>query len=229
MIQAMEKHKVQLFVFSSTCAVYGLHDNTNIEVDDIKNPVNPYGETKLVTERMLNWVDNAHGIRYVSLRYFNACGADAEGDMGESHFPEIHVIPVMMQVALGKRDKVHVFGTDYNTRDGTCIRDFIHVTDLSTAHIRALEYLADGGASDIFNLGSGSGSTVNEVLSVCRKVTGRDIPAEYSPRRPGDPDSLVASPKKAEQILGWKRQYTTLEQIVKTAWNWHLHHPDGYK
>jgi UDP-glucose 4-epimerase len=206
LLQVMQKHKVQLFIFSSTAAVFGLPESSPIDPSSKTEPINPYGETKLVVEHMLRWCSEAYGLKYSALRYFNACGADEEVNIGEDHKPESHLIPIILQVALGQREKVQVYGNDYNTKDGTCIRDYVHVTDLATAHIRALEYLANGGKSDVFNLGSGQGYTVLEVLEACREVTGHPIPSVIADRRGGDPDSLVASSTKAEQVLGWKRR-----------------------
>ena len=179
-------------------------------------------------EKMFKWVSQAHGLRYVSLRYFNACGAHISGKIGEDHSPETHLIPLILQVPNGKREFVSIFGDDYKTKDGTCIRDYIHVTDLAQAHIQAVKYLAEGNKSDIFNLGNGVGFSVNEVIETARKVTGHPIPAKISPRRAGDPAILIASSKKAKNILGWKPKHDSLEEIIETAWRWHKTHPDGY-
>ena len=179
-------------------------------------------------ERMFHWVGQAHGLRYVSLRYFNACGAHKSGQVGEAHNPETHLIPLILQVPLGKRESVSIFGNDYDTRDGTCVRDYIHVTDLAQAHILAMNYLNDGGESSIFNLGNGVGFTVKEVIETARKVTGHPIPAVESPRRAGDPAQLVASSQKARDVLHWKPQYDDLETIIASAWNWHKNHPNGF-
>ncbi|KAL0482263.1 UDP-glucose 4-epimerase [Acrasis kona] len=228
LLQVMQKHEVPYFIFSSTAAVFGIPETSPIDPSAATVPINPYGETKLVVERMLRWCSEAYGLKFASLRYFNACGADKEINIGECHKPESHLIPIILQVALGQRENVQVFGDDYNTVDGTCVRDYIHVTDLATAHIRALEYLAKGGKSDVFNLGSGLGYTVKEVVDACRKVTGHPIPAVVSPRRGGDPDSLVAGSKKAEEVLGWTRKYDSIEKIVETAWRWHKNNPHGF-
>lgn len=228
LLQVMQKHQVPFFIFSSTAAVFGIPESSPIDPNAATEPINPYGETKLVVERMLRWCSEAYGLKYAALRYFNACGADEEINIGEDHKPESHLIPIILQVALGQREKVQVFGNDYNTKDGTCVRDYIHVTDLATAHIRALEYLAKGGKSDVFNLGSGQGYTVLEVLDACRQVTGHQIPAVIAERRGGDPDALVASSQKAEQVLGWKRKYDSIKSIVATAWRWHKNNPNGY-
>lgn len=177
---------------------------------------------------MFHWVGQAHGLRYVSLRYFNACGAHKSGQIGEAHHPETHLIPLILQVPLGQREQVSIYGDDYDTRDGTCVRDYIHVTDLAQAHILAMEYLQNGGESSIFNLGNGVGFTVKEVIETARKVTGHAIPAQVTPRRAGDPAQLVASSEKAKTILGWKPQYDDLETIIQSAWKWHESHPNGY-
>lgn len=199
-----------------------------IECEDSTKPINPYGETKLSVEQLLKWCDKAYNFKFIALRYFNACGADESGIIGESHEPETHLIPIVLQVASGKRDQIIIYGNDYNTKDGTCVRDYIHVTDLATAHIKSLEYLGKGGNSDFFNLGSGEGYSVLEIIEACRKVTGHKLPQKFAERRVGDPDFLIASSKKAEQILGWKRKYVNIEKIVETAWKWHKSHPNGY-
>ena len=177
---------------------------------------------------MFKWVSGAHGLRFVSLRYFNACGAHASGEIGEDHDPETHLIPIVLQAASGKRKSISIFGEDYPTPDGTCIRDYIHVTDLASAHIKAAQYLAAGGESDIFNLGNGVGFSVKEVISAVRRVTGRQFEVLSGPRRPGDPARLVASGEKARKVLGWAPEYTQLDKIIETAWQWHSSHPDGY-
>ena len=179
-------------------------------------------------EKMFKWVSAAHNLKFVSLRYFNACGAHKSGKIGEDHSPETHIIPIILQVANGKRKEVSIFGTDYRTKDGTCIRDYIHVTDLAQAHILALEYLRNGGESNIFNLGNGVGFSVNEIIEASRRVTGHPIPAKTAPRRTGDPAVLVASSEKAKSILGWKPEYTNIEHIIETAWMWHKTHPEGF-
>ena len=201
---------------------------TPILETDPTNPTNCYGETKKSMERMFYWVEKAHGLRYVSLRYFNACGAHISGKIGEAHSPETHLIPIILQAAQGTRDHISIFGTDYPTSDGTCIRDYIHVTDLAQAHILAVEYLMKGGKSDIFNLGNGVGYSVREVIETARKVTGRPIPVTETSRRAGDPARLVASSEKAKRILGWKPVHNCLEEIIASAWNWHKKHPNGY-
>ena len=221
LLEAMVAHNVRKIVFSSTAATYGEPVNIPILETDPAHPTNTYGETKLAMERMFHWVGKAHGLRYVSLRYFNACGAHKSGKIGEMHQPETHLIPIILQVPLGKRESVSIYGEDYDTRDGTCVRDYIHVTDLAQAHILAVEYLNRGGESDIFNLGNGVGFTVKEVIECARKVTGHPIPAISAPRRAGDPAQLVASSEKAKNILGWNPQYDALETIIASAWNFH--------
>ena len=221
LLEAMVAHNVRKIVFSSTAATYGEPVNIPILETDPAHPTNTYGETKLAMERMFHWVGKAHGLRYVSLRYFNACGAHKSGKIGEMHQPETHLIPIILQVPLGKRKSVSIYGEDYDTRDGTCVRDYIHVTDLAQAHILAVEDLNRGGESDIFNLGNGVGFTVKEVIECARKVTGQPIPAISAPRRAGDPAQLVASSEKAKNILGWNPQYDDLETIIASAWNFH--------
>ena len=221
LLEAMVAHNVRKIVFSSTAATYGEPVNIPILETDPAHPTNTYGETKLAMERMFHWVGKAHGLRYVSLRYFNACGAHKSGKIGEMHQPETHLIPIILQVPLGKIKSVSIYGEDYDTRDGTCVRDYIHVTDLAQAHILAVEYLNRGGESDIFNLGNGVGFTVKEVIECARKVTGHPIPAISAPRRAGDPAQLVASSEKAKNILGWNPQYDDLETIIASAWNFH--------
>ena len=228
LLDAMVKNNVDKIVFSSTAATYGEPENIPILENDRTCPTNPYGETKLAMEKMFKWTANAHGMRFVSLRYFNACGADASGTIGEAHNPESHLIPLILQVPNGKRETICIYGTDYDTPDGTCIRDYIHVTDLAQAHILAMQYLMNGGESDIFNLGNGVGYSVREVIETARKVTGHLIPATETPRRAGDPARLVASSEKARKILGWSPVHDSLEEIIESAWNWHMNHPNGY-
>ncbi|MFV9511255.1 UDP-glucose 4-epimerase GalE [Tepidibacillus sp. LV47] len=229
LLKTMAKYQVKKIVFSSTAATYGEPKNIPILETDPTEPTNPYGETKLAVEKMLKWGDNAYGIKYVVLRYFNVAGAHPEGIIGEDHQPETHLIPIILQVALGKRDKIYIFGDDYDTHDGTCIRDYIHVSDLVDAHILALNHLRKDRESATYNLGNGNGFTVKEVIETARKVTGRPIPAEVAPRRAGDPSRLVASSEKAMKELGWTPKYASLEQIITSAWKWHLSHPNGYK
>ena len=228
LLEAMIKNNVNKIVFSSTAATYGEPENIPILESDRTCPTNPYGETKLAMEKMFHWASKAHGLSYVSLRYFNACGADATGQFGEAHNPESHLIPLVLQVPNGKRESVSIYGTDYDTPDGTCIRDYIHVTDLAEAHILAVEYLANGGESDIFNLGNGVGYSVREVIETARNVTGHPIPATEVPRRAGDPARLVASGEKAKRVLGWEPKIKRLDEIIASAWKWHKAHPEGY-
>lgn len=228
MLKAMDRHGIDKIVFSSTAAVYGEPEKQPIEETDRTEPTNPYGETKLAIEKMLKWSDGAYGIRYVALRYFNAAGSNTEVGIGEDHSPESHLIPLVLKTALGQRSHIGIFGDDYPTHDGTCVRDYIHVRDLAEAHLMALEYLDKGGKSDVFNLGSGDGYSVKEIIDTARSITGREIPAIIEPRRAGDPSVLIASNKKAAEILGWKPQ-RGLNVIVADAWKWHLNHPDGYE
>ncbi|MEG0780737.1 MAG: UDP-glucose 4-epimerase GalE [Oscillospiraceae bacterium] len=229
LLGAMVAHDVKKIVFSSTAATYGEPERVPILESDPTHPTNCYGETKLAMEHMMDWVSSAHGLRYVALRYFNACGAHPDGAIGEAHNPETHLIPVILQVPNGQRDAVAVFGDDYPTPDGTCVRDYIHVTDLAQAHILALDYLLEGGKNDVFNLGNGVGFSVQQVIETARRATGHPIPATLSPRRAGDPAQLVASSEKAKRVLGWKPRYDDLETIISTAWAWHRSHPHGYE
>ena len=228
LLKAMIDNGVNKIVFSSTAATYGEPENIPILEDDRTCPTNPYGETKLAMEKMMKWSANAYGLKYVSLRYFNACGAHKSAKIGEAHNPESHLIPLVLQVPNGKRESVSIYGTDYDTPDGTCIRDYIHVTDLAKAHILAVEYLMKVGESNVFNLGNGVGYSVREVIETARRVTGHPIPAVEIPRRAGDPARLVASGEKAREILGWKPEITELEDIIRSAWAWHSSHPNGY-
>ena len=228
LLQSMVSHDIKNIVFSSTAATYGEPERIPILETDRTAPTNCYGETKLAMERLMHWTGLAHGLKHVALRYFNACGAHPSGLIGEAHNPETHLIPLILQTALGRRSSLSIFGDDYPTRDGSCIRDYIHVTDLAQAHILALDYLMQGGESDVFNLGNGVGFSVKEVIEVSRRVTGREIPAEVKPRRAGDPAQLVASSEKAKSVLGWRPQYGELEAIIGSAWKWHQLHPNGY-
>ncbi len=228
LVKKMVEHGVKQIVFSSTAATYGEPKAIPILEEDPTIPTNPYGETKLAIERMLKWSDQAYGLKSVCLRYFNAAGADPKGRLGEDHTPETHLIPIVLQVALGKRENIKVFGDNYNTHDGTCIRDYIHVMDLAQAHYLALKKLEATNESAIYNLGNGKGFSVKEVVDVCRNVTKKEIPAEIVPRRAGDPAVLIASSEKAQQELGWKPEYPTLDEIVLHAWNWHQANPNGY-
>lgn len=229
LLESMVAHNINRIVFSSTAATYGEPIHTPILENDPTNPTNCYGETKRAMERMFYWTEQAHGMKYVSLRYFNACGAHISGKIGEAHNPESHLIPIILQTANGTRDHISVFGTDYDTPDGTCIRDYIHVTDLAQAHILAVEYLINGGESDIFNLGNGVGFSVKEVIKTAKKVTGKEIKVVEENRRAGDPAVLIASSEKAKKVLGWNPQYNELSTIIETAWKWHSTHPNGYK
>lgn len=229
LLKAMQSNGVKKIVFSSTAATYGEAKNFPIQESDPTVPTNPYGETKLAIEKMLNWTEEAYGIHFVALRYFNVAGAHMGGKLGEDHFPETHLIPIILQVALGSREAISIFGDDYDTHDGTCIRDYIHVTDLANAHILALEKLQKDETSGIYNLGSGTGFTVKEVIEAARKVTGHPIPTVITPRRGGDPARLVASSEKAKEELGWKPQYTDLEDMIGSAWRWFQENPEGYK
>lgn len=228
LLESMVEHDIDKIVFSSTAATYGEPERIPILEEDRTYPTNCYGETKLAMEKMFQWSSRAYNLRYVSLRYFNACGAHFNGKIGEAHNPETHLIPLVLQVPNGKREKIKIYGDDYDTKDGTCVRDYIHVNDLAQAHILAMEYLAKGGKSDVFNLGNGIGFTVKEVIDVARVVTNHEIPASVEARRAGDPSILVASSDKAKHILGWKPQYNDLETIISTAWQWHKEHPEGY-
>ncbi len=229
LLESMIAHGINKIVFSSTAATYGEPERIPILETDRTVPTNCYGETKLSMEKMFKWTANANDLRFVSLRYFNACGAHPNGKIGEAHNPETHLIPLILQVPNGKREFISIFGNDYETKDGTCVRDYIHVNDLAQAHILAMEYLRKGNDSNIFNLGNGVGFTVKEVVETARKVTGHSIPAKEEPRRAGDPSTLIASSKKAKDILGWKPKFDDLETIITTAWNWHKNHPNGYE
>ena len=228
MLQSMIEHGVKYIVFSSTAATYGEPERVPILETDPTHPTNCYGDTKLAMERMFYWASVAHGIHFVALRYFNACGAHMSGKIGEAHNPETHLIPIVLQVPHGQRDHVSILGDDYPTRDGTCVRDYIHVTDLASAHILAAEYLMNGGENNVFNLGNGVGFTVKEIIDTAEKVVGKPIKYEMAARRAGDPAQLVASSEKAKKVLGWKPKYDDIETIIGSAWNWHKEHPHGY-
>lgn len=229
LLTVMNEAGVKKIVFSSTAATYGNPENIPIREGDRTLPINPYGETKLSVEKALKWADNAYGINHIALRYFNAAGAHISGKIGEAHSPETHLIPIVLQVASGKRDEIKLFGNDYDTKDGSCVRDYIHVSDLAQAHVLALDYLRENNSSNIFNLGNGKGFSNKEVVEIARQVTGKTIRAVDAPRRPGDPDTLVASSEKAMKELGWKPQYNNLETIIETAWNWHSKNPNGFE
>ncbi len=229
LLESMVAHGINKIVFSSTAATYGEPERVPILETDRTEPTNTYGETKLSMEKMFKWTDRAHGVKYVSLRYFNACGAHKSGAIGEAHNPETHLIPLILQVPNKKREAITIYGDDYDTEDGTCIRDYIHVSDLAQAHILAVKYLAAGNESSIFNLGNGVGFSVKEIIEAARKVTNDDIPAVIAERRAGDPAKLIASSDKARNILAWKPEYTNIEDIIESAWKWHESHPNGYK
>ena len=229
LLDSMVAHDVLKIVFSSTAATYGEPERVPILETDRTEPTNCYGETKLSMEKMMKWVSVAHGLHYVALRYFNACGAHPDGSIGEAHNPETHLIPLILQVPNGQREAISIFGTDYPTEDGTCIRDYIHVCDLAQAHILALEYLLKGGDNNVFNLGNGVGFSVKQVIDEARRVTGHPIPAKEEARRAGDPAQLIASSEKAKSVLGWKPEYDDLNTIIQTAWDWHKNHPHGYE
>lgn len=228
LLESMVAHGVLKIVFSSTAATYGEPERVPILETDRTDPTNCYGETKLSMEKMMKWVSAAHGLRFVALRYFNACGAQPDGSIGEAHNPETHLVPLILQVPNCQRAQIAIFGEDYPTPDGTCIRDYIHVCDLAQAHILALDYLLAGGENNIFNLGNGVGFSVKEVIEETRRVTGHPIPATVCPRRAGDPAQLIASSAKAREVLGWEPQYDDLHTIIATAWDWHKAHPHGY-
>ena len=228
LLKVMIKHNVKKIVFSSTAATYGEPKNIPILESDLTNPTNAYGETKLAMEKMMKWADISHGVKYISLRYFNVAGAHESGEIGEDHNPETHLIPLILQVPLGKREYISIFGDDYDTHDGTCIRDYIHVTDLVDAHILAVHKLREGSSSNIYNLGSGNGFTVKEMINAAREVTGHPIPAKVCERRAGDPAKLVADSKKARTELGWNPKFENVEAMISSAWNWHQNHPNGF-
>jgi UDP-glucose 4-epimerase len=228
LLERMQEAGVGRIIFSSTAATYGNPKRVPIEEDDVTEPTNAYGETKLTMERMMRWFDTAHGIKYVSLRYFNAAGAHEDGKIGEDHQPETHLIPLILQVALGQRESIGLFGDDYPTADGTCIRDYIHVQDLADAHVLALHQLRAGSSSNIYNLGNGRGFSVREVVEAARHITGHPIPANIQPRRAGDPAVLIASSARAASELGWQPKRNSLEAMIASAWKWHQSHPRGY-
>ena len=227
-LEVMHEYGVKRIVFSSTAATYGEPNETPITENMPASPKNPYGESKRMMENMMRWCDEAYGIRYVALRYFNVAGAKLDHSIGEDHTPETHLVPLLLQTALGQRESFTIFGEDYPTQDGTCVRDYVHVVDLIQAHLKAYDYLVNGGKSDAFNLGSNEGFSVKEMLTAARQITGKEIPVKVGPRRAGDPAVLVASPQKAKTILGWTPEYTTIETIFSSAWSWHQTHPHGY-
>ncbi|WP_028783935.1 UDP-glucose 4-epimerase GalE [Thalassobacillus devorans] len=228
LLQAMVEAEVKYIIFSSTAATYGEPQDVPIKETAPTDPTNTYGETKLTMEKMMKWTEKAHGIKYVSLRYFNVAGAKESSEIGEDHRPESHLVPIILQTALGQREFITIFGEDYNTSDGTCVRDYVHVEDLIDAHILAIKYLKSGGDSDVFNLGSNKGFSVREMINTARKTTGKVIPAKIGERRIGDSSTLIASSEKAKRILGWDPKKTSISKIFEDAWNWHSSHPLGY-
>jgi len=228
LLEVMNEFDVKHIVFSSTAATYGEPKSIPIKESDPQVPTNPYGESKLMMETMMKWADKAYGIKFVALRYFNVAGAKPDGSIGEDHHPETHLLPIVLQVAAGKREQLSIFGDDYDTPDGTNVRDYVHVLDLADAHILALGYLEEGHDSNAFNLGSSTGFSNMEIVEAARKVTGKAIPVTMAPRRAGDPSTLIAASDKAREVLGWTPQYDNMEAIIETAWNWHLNHPAGY-
>jgi UDP-glucose 4-epimerase len=229
LLEEMRDHDVKRIIFSSTAATYGVPEKSPIEETDRQAPINPYGESKLMMEKIIRWADQAYGIKFVALRYFNVAGAYPDGSIGEDHGPETHLTPIILQVAAGQRDQLKIFGDDYNTPDGTNVRDYVHVLDLVDAHILAINYLKAGNDSDVFNLGSSTGFSVKQMVEAAREVTGEPIPAEIAERRPGDPDSLIAASQKARDVLQWQPQYDDVKEIIQTAWNWKQQHPRGYE
>jgi len=228
LLEALREAGVGTIIFSSTAAVYGEPESIPIPEEHPLRPTSVYGRTKLMFEQMLEDYRRVYGLRYAALRYFNAAGADPSGQIGEDHDPETHLIPIVLQAALGQREAVTIFGTDYDTPDGTCIRDYIHVTDLADAHVLALEALKAGGPGGVYNLGNGNGFSVRQVIEAAERVVGAKIPVKEGDRRPGDPAVLVASSARAQRELGWKPRFTDLDEIVRTAWQWHRSHPQGY-
>ena len=228
LLEVMLKKRVSRFIFSSSCATYGEPVEIPITENHIQNPINPYGRSKLMVEEILEDFSNAYELKYVSLRYFNAAGADPDGELGEDHTPETHLIPLVLETALGKRETINIFGDDYPTEDGTCIRDYIHIDDLAQAHLLAMERLLNGLPGGCFNLGNGSGHSVMQLIETARKVTGKTIPSKVVDRRPGDPAVLIGSSEKAIKALGWRPRFPELETIIETAWKWHKNRPNGY-
>lgn len=228
LLEVMNEVGVKKIVFSSTAATYGIPEEIPILETTPQKPINPYGESKLMMETIMKWADQAYAIKFVALRYFNVAGAKPDGSIGEDHGPETHLLPIVLQVAQGKRKKIAIFGDDYNTPDGTNVRDYVHPFDLADAHSLAVDYLRKGSESSAFNLGSSTGFSNLEIVEAARKVTGHSIPLEIAGRRPGDPDTLVASSDKARQVLGWQPKFDNIEMIIETAWKWHSTHPNGY-
>lgn len=229
LLEVMKDHNVNKIVFSSSAATYGEPESVPITEDMPTNPTSPYGETKLTMEKIMRWCEEAYDIKFVSLRYFNVAGARESGEIGEDHNPESHLIPIVLQTALAQREVITIFGEDYDTPDGSCIRDYVHVEDLINAHILALNYLRNGGKSDIFNLGSSQGFSVKEIIASARKITGKQIPTKIGERRSGDPSTLIASSTKAKDVLNWNPKNSTIDKIIQDAWHWHSAHPNGYQ
>lgn len=228
-VSSLLESGVKRLIFSSTAATYGIPEEVPIPENAPTKPINPYGFSKLMIEQSFSWLEKAYGLEWIALRYFNAAGAALDGTLGEDHIPETHLIPLILKAALGQRERINIFGTDYATPDGTCIRDYIHVLDLAEAHILALEALGKSIGSGIYNVGTGSGFSVREVIETARQVSGRTIPVVESPRRPGDPDRLIAKVGKIQALLGWSPSYSSLEKIMESAWAWHLSHPNGFE
>lgn len=228
LLEVMNEFDIKYIVFSSTAATYGIPEKMPIYEDDPQLPINPYGESKLMMEKIMRWADEAYGIKFVALRYFNVAGAKPDGSIGEDHHPETHLLPIVLQVAMGEREKLQIFGDDYNTPDGTNVRDYVHPFDLADAHILAVDYLRNGNESSAFNLGSSTGFSNLEIVKAAREVTGKEIPAEIAARRGGDPDTLIAASEKARKVLGWKPEFDDIHKIIETAWKWHTTHPQGY-
>lgn len=229
LLEVMREFDVKKIVFSSTAATYGIPEESPILETTPQKPINPYGESKLMMETIMKWTDQAYGIKFVALRYFNVAGAKPDGSIGEDHGPETHLLPIVLQVAQGKRDKLMIFGDDYQTPDGTNVRDYVHPFDLADAHLLAVDYLRAGKPSTAFNLGSSTGFSNLQIVEAARRVTGAAIPMEIAERRPGDPDTLVASSQKAREVLGWKPVFDDIDKIIETAWAWHSSHPNGYE
>ena len=227
-VSALIQCGVRTIVFSSTAAVYGLPETIPISEDTAKLPINPYGVSKLMIEQSFPWLEQAYGLKWMALRYFNAAGASLDGEIGEDHEPETHLIPLVLKTALGQRPAISIYGTDYDTPDGTCIRDYVHVLDLAQAHVLALEALERGVPSQALNVGSGRGYSVREIIEAAKQITGRDIPVVETARRPGDPDILIADPAKIKNLLGWTPKYSDLDTMIRSAWNWHSQHPYGF-
>ena len=228
LLEVMNEFDIKYIVFSSTAATYGIPEKMPIYEDDPQLPINPYGQSKLMMEKIMRWADEAYGIKFVALRYFNVAGAKPDGSIGEDHHPETHLLPIVLQVAMGEREKLQIFGDDYNTPDGTNVRDYVHPFDLADAHILAVDYLRNGNESSAFNLGSSTGFSNLEIVKAAREVTGKEIPAEIAARRGGDPDTLIAASEKARKVLGWKPEFDDIHKIIETAWKWHTTHPQGY-